>query len=46
LAGLLGEVIPIRSIATPGNGNLKFASLLGDVHSPFPMEQEFLLMAV
>lgn len=28
-----GELIPVESIATSGNGNLKLAGSLGDVHS-------------
>jgi ATP-dependent Lon protease len=28
-----GELMPVESIATPGNGNLKFTGLLGDVRS-------------
>lgn len=29
-----GEIMPIESIATPGNGNLKLTGSLGDVRSP------------
>jgi ATP-dependent Lon protease len=28
-----GELMPVESIATPGNGNLKLTGLLGDVRS-------------
>lgn len=41
LAGLLGEVISIKSIATPGNGNLKLTGLLDDVRSPFHTISKF-----
>jgi ATP-dependent Lon protease len=33
-----GELMPIESIATPGNGNLKLTGSLGDVRFSFPME--------
>jgi ATP-dependent Lon protease len=29
-----GEIMPVESIATPGNGNLKLTGSLGDVRSP------------
>ena len=29
----VGELMPVESIATPGNGNLKFTGLVGDVRS-------------
>ena len=34
-----GEIMPVESIATPGNGSLKLTGSLGDVRSPVLSEQ-------
>jgi hypothetical protein len=30
-----GEIMPVESMATPGNGNLKLTGSLGDVRFPW-----------
>jgi ATP-dependent Lon protease len=36
-----GEIMPVESIATPGNGNLKLTGSLGDVRSPLVEQATF-----